>query len=359
MKASSLRVLNGLLALTAMAGPSGADTYFVKPDGSGDFPTIQAAIDAAVDGDVIELADGTYTGGGNRDMDYLGKAIAVRSQSGNPTACIIDYEGTSSEDHWGFRFYSGEGPGSTIEDVTVTNSAVYPDGFAVACGPLASPTIVGCMITRNEGWFGALVCTPTSSPTIADCVFFQNSGVYGGGFTSAGSPTLIRCTFVENEAGQGGGAFCEGDGSQHPRFANCTFWRNRASEGAGLFVYSINDGILVTVENTIIASNLVGTGVECYGETVDLFCCDVFGNEGGDWVGCIADQPGINGNISEDPLFCDAENRDFTLHADSPCAPFSPPNEDCDLIGAWPVACGKPTLTVATTWGQIKAQYRR
>jgi len=106
---------------------------------------------------------------------------------------------------------------------------------------------------------------------------------------------------------------------------------------------------------TIVAFSASGRGV--YTHDAILTCCDIYGNAGGDWVGEIASQYGINGNISYDPLFCDPENLDFTLHADSPCAPFSPPNPECDLIGAWPVGCG-PTPTVATTWGQIKTLFK-
>jgi hypothetical protein len=55
---------------------------------------------------------------------------------------------------------------------------------------------------------------------------------------------------------------------------------------------------------------------------------------------CIAGQYGINGNISLDPLFCDAANGDFTLQGISPCRPFSMPNSECGQIGAHPVGCG-------------------
>ncbi|NIO84487.1 MAG: hypothetical protein GTN53_28595, partial [Candidatus Aminicenantes bacterium] len=53
-------------------------TIIVRADGTGDYPTIQAAINAAATGDIIELQTGTYTGNGNRDIDFLGKVITVR-----------------------------------------------------------------------------------------------------------------------------------------------------------------------------------------------------------------------------------------------------------------------------------------
>ena len=80
-----------------VAGPAFGTIYTVNPDGTGDFPTILAAVIGVVDGDVIELTDGTFVGDGNRDVSYLGKAITIRSASGNAAACILDCEGSQSD----------------------------------------------------------------------------------------------------------------------------------------------------------------------------------------------------------------------------------------------------------------------
>ena len=70
-----------------------------------------------------------------------------------------------------------------------------------------------------------------------------------------------------------------------------------------------------------------------------LTCCDVYGNDGGDWVGWLAWQAGIEGNFAEDPLFCELVSSKLgsplRLHEDSPCLPGNHPDGwDCGLIGA-------------------------
>jgi hypothetical protein len=82
-----------------------AEVWVVKSDGTGDAPTIQAAIDSLIwSGDVIELTDGVYTGDGNRDLYTSGKSLLIRSQSGNPANCVLDLEGSEVEWHWGIVF---------------------------------------------------------------------------------------------------------------------------------------------------------------------------------------------------------------------------------------------------------------
>jgi hypothetical protein len=405
-----------------------ATTYVVRPDGTGDFPTIQAAVEAASHGDVIELTHGTFTGEGNRDVDYLGKAVTVRSQDANPETCIIDCEGSAAAPHRGFLISSGEPEEAMLIGVTIVNGWItsHPHGGAILCDGGSSPEISSCIFLSNRT--AAIFCTGASSPTIRDCLFLQNAGGHGGGISSeAAFPSISRCEFVENSAGDGGGIHghaarvsitectftgnstsgwggaigllygCSGTvhdclflensaqeaGAINLHFATasirrctfvdnsamfggamctskmseadltgCTFWGNTAAGGAALYCGER----VVNIDHTVIAFNNGGAAVVAE-STVKLTCCDIFGNEGGDWVGAIAGQYGINGNICEDPLFCDPQNGDFELDCASPCAPFTAPNPECDQIGAWPVGCGGSPARGAT-WGFVKGLFR-
>jgi hypothetical protein len=116
------------LVLFASAGAALGDTIVVKPDGTGDYPVIQAAIDAAMNGDEILLTDGVFKGKGNKDVKFWGKAVTVRSQSGNPWDCIIDAEGEIGLPYSAFVFEYGEGLDSVVRDLTI-----YDGSTATVC----------------------------------------------------------------------------------------------------------------------------------------------------------------------------------------------------------------------------------
>jgi hypothetical protein len=415
--------------LLATAIPIGATTYVVHPDGSGDFPTIQAAVDAAVNGDIIELTDGTFAGDGNWNVDFQGKAITVRSQSGNPQAVRILCDVTRA-----FIFQSGEGPASVLESITIANGYngsvlcrqeaaptisncifdhdltegdgggmvcqeasptvidclfntcfAFGSGGAIFCQGESFPTITGCTFQGNiaaydYGSGGAISCGGDSYATIANCRFIGNESYTGFGGAFGGNGTISNCEFVGNSAQIGGGAVscrdatisgcvfrCNSGGrggaircayDSTPLLRCCTVFDNDAWEvGSGI---RCEYGSALSVENCIIAFGTGDVAVDCGDDaTVLLTCCDIYGNAEGDWVGCIEDQLGIDGNICEDPLFCDqyACPPDLTLQECSPCRPFSPPNPECDLIGALPVGCGGTPVT-ESTWGALKYQFR-
>ena len=48
------------LVSLAMPAPAASSTWYIKPDGTGDVPTIQAAFSIAAHGDTVLLAAGTY-----------------------------------------------------------------------------------------------------------------------------------------------------------------------------------------------------------------------------------------------------------------------------------------------------------
>ncbi len=228
--------------------PAFATTYVVRPDGTGDFPTIQAAIDASVGGDIVALTDGTFAGDGNRDLDFEGRAITVESQSGNAEACIIDCAGAPGDAHTGFLFRSEEGADSILREITITGG--YDDsawgGGALSCGdPVGTPhapTIQGCIFRDNHSTAGGAICVVGygSAPTITGCAFISNSAGTGGAMhCDTAGPTVENCRFESNHAEFGGGACSFVDAFDLPTFSGCLFAGNQATVGGAL---AINEG---------------------------------------------------------------------------------------------------------------------
>jgi len=199
------RLLVGLtigLFLPAAASVAAADTYLIKPDGTGDFPTIQAAINFADTGDVIELADGVFTGDGNWDLVVSNKAITIRSQSLDPDLCILDCEGGTDGGHWGILFETVILPTraeSALEGVTVTHATYSIGAGLVIVG--GSPTITNCKIVENLAMVGAGVVCKEASPLFSGCTIARNLAMYlGAGVCAAegGSPRFETCTVDSN-----------------------------------------------------------------------------------------------------------------------------------------------------------------
>jgi len=71
----------------ALGDPGPGDPAVSDPDEDGSaqrpFDAIQEAIDAASSGDTVIIMRGDYTGEGNRDLDFDGKAITVRGEDPN------------------------------------------------------------------------------------------------------------------------------------------------------------------------------------------------------------------------------------------------------------------------------------
>jgi hypothetical protein len=186
------------------------------------------------------------------------------------------------------------------------------------------------------------------------CIFGQNTAsavgsptgnLASGGGVHGEDTVFIDCLIRRNVAsssadtlvaqrGEGGGVSI----GAAAHLVGCTLSGNSASTaGGGLYM---RDSWIFRVEKSIIANTASGGAVDCIPASSPFFTCsDIFGNVGGDWVGCIAGQSGSFGNFAADPEFCDLANDNYGLDSDSPCAPEHSPGS-CGLIGALPVTCG-------------------
>jgi hypothetical protein len=308
--------------------------YYV-PDA---FATIQDAIDAAVNGDIIIVRDGLYTGDRNKNLTYNGKSITVKSENG-PSTCIIDCEGMGN----GFYFNSSEGPDAVIDGFTVTHCAA---GYGAGMYLKGSPVVANCVITENTATSGGAGMGILGNTTIRNCVISNNvagsegGGIsfnggggtvtdtvitgnearYGGGVNiTSGSPIFTNCLIADNTANEpttyyGGAGMMAGYGS-NPHLINCTFYGNQivggSGDGGGLFMKTASTA---TIVNSIFWANQPQSILTAFGGAANATYSDV---EGG-WTG--------DGNFDADPLFVSGPNGDTYLSqtaagqgADSPC----------------------------------------
>jgi predicted outer membrane repeat protein len=355
--------LAAVFACMALLAPcrAHAATFLVRPDGTGDFPAIGNAIEACADRDTILLADGTFTGPANRDLHFGNRwYLTLRSQSGDPAACIIDCGGSESEPHRGLVLYDGDGPVRLVEGITFANGyassfAQYTEGGAIFCHSETEITVHDCIFSSNAATQGgAIFCSFLSRVRLDGCRFIDNHATSGGAIAIWGSAyaTLARCTFSGNTAAGEGGAVWRDGLSPMASLEECTFSMNAATAGAGVFTR----GAPVSLEQVIVVASPLGEAVACdTGGLAYLRCCDLYANAGGDWVGCIADQLGADGNLELDPQFCSTTpdaDRNWQLQEDSP-AVAGP----CIPMGAWPVGCATSAITHCS-WGVIKTVYR-
>jgi hypothetical protein len=200
-----------------------------------EYTTIQAAIDASISGDVVIIAPGTYTGAGNRDIDFLGKAITVRSidpeDPCNVAATIIDCQNVQG--HRGFYFHSGEGVNSVLSGLTIKNGYANQGGGIYCSG--SSPTITYCTITGNRTTDGY---TEGQNP--------GPGGDGGGIYYYNSSAKILECKIMNNQTGNGG---TSGRG-----------YGGSGGNGGGIYCWNYSSHLVVEINDCIISNNRTGNG---------------------------------------------------------------------------------------------------
>ena len=330
-------------------------------------PTIQAAINVAVNGDTVLVAPGTY----QETINFRGKAITVASTDG-PEVTIIDGNRAGPV----VTFASGEGRASVLTGFTVQNgNTVFP--FAEGGGitiQRSSPTISANMIINNTGCDGLGIGIGFGSPLIQGNVISDNirsgctGGTGGGGIAVRGNSTaeIVENIISNNSTGAGGGGislFASGS-----TIVQSNVITGNRSEVGGISMLNDVSGVsivqnLITgnhgfggginwsnppsaVVNNTIADNdgpgifagaffantrLINNIIVATGNQNAMFCDrsgittptnfsfnDVFSPEGIAYGGMCMDQTGQNGNISADPLFVDPLTGDYHLQPGSP-----------------------------------------
>jgi hypothetical protein len=239
-----------VLTFLAVSLYANSTVITVDPNGTGDYPTIQAAIDAAVDNDVVVLNPGTYTGDENRDIIFPGKAITVRSTDpNNPdivASTVIDCQGSETSPHRGI-FFDWEVDSSTILDgITITNGHA-DEGGAILCDLHAAPHIRRCRLINNTADRGGAILCNTDNiielPVVIDsCIIKNNTAISEGGgiHTFYQNGLDLRNSVISgNKAGaDGGGIWMYGNnGRNNVQIKNCTITGNSAlNEGGGLYI---------------------------------------------------------------------------------------------------------------------------
>jgi Right handed beta helix region/Abnormal spindle-like microcephaly-assoc'd, ASPM-SPD-2-Hydin len=253
----ALLTANSILLITTSAL---AGTIIHVP---GDQPTIQAGINAASNGDTVLVAPGTY----KEQINFLGKAIVVRSQSGDKVT-TIDGSGIAGPV---VRFVSGETvkavlQGFTIQGGTLCCFAYEGGGIEVSN---SSPTIISNNIRNNVGaGNGGGININFGSPVVRGNTITGNSvaffgGTEGGGIdvTGASSAQIIGNT-IKNNFGVGFGGGIGLFSAGNVVIINNTIANNTGeSEGGGIYMVNESDEIIV---QNLITGNSAPAGAGIY-----------------------------------------------------------------------------------------------
>ena len=267
-----------------------------------DSSTIQACVNGAVNSDTVLVADGTYTGDGNRNIDFGGKLIVVMSENG-PEFTTIDCEGNGGEFHRGFRFQNGEDSTAKVEGFTITDGHITGYGGAILCVESSSPTIRNCIITDNNAYGGGGICCDQSSPTISYCTIVSNAAVCY--WSDSGSHKITGKTTDGKRTpdGCGGGILCMN--SSNPVISNCYIGANVASfsmaQGSGAGISCLGSSPIITdctIESNGWSSFInLGGGISCweYSSPTITNCAIRYNYAGkGGGIACQSSSPEIN-----------------------------------------------------------------
>jgi hypothetical protein len=297
----------------------------------GDYSTIQAAINAATDGDEIIVSAGTYM----ENVNFGGKNIVLRSIDptnasvvtstvidGNNAGSVVTFSGSELTTCVlsGFTITNGYAPDgggiygngclATIQHNNITTNTAYGVGPGGKGGGIAycDGTIQSNIISGNSPgglqWCGGTIqrnsISKNSGSGLSGCVGAVQNNIISGnsGAGLAGCGGTIQNNIISGNSGSYGGGLAQCGGS----VLNNTICGNSATyRGSGL---DYCEGVII---NCIIWGNTDPAGEQLVGCPTPMYSCIQ------DWAG------GGVGNISADPKLVDPAIGNYHLRPDSPC----------------------------------------
>ncbi len=277
-------------------------TLVVDVNGSGQYSTIQPAIDAASDGDIVLVKPGEYVITEPINFNRLYNAddpasppvknIVVRSEGGAEVTTIRLSGAPLDPQVNVVIFENGEGAESRLDGITLTGGTASGVRFQ-----RASPTLINCTISGNSrtGWGpgGGILCVDGSCPTIENCLISANEAADGGGGIYCGPeshPIIVGCKIAQNTVtGNDGGCWAQGGGilcyGSSPVITNCTITENLAwGSGGGIRCLP---GASPTLTDCTIWGNTAwcgGGGVYCSESSPTIKGCTIAGNRAIRWL---------------------------------------------------------------------------
>lgn len=285
MRKNLFWTLTALAACLGGAALAGAATLEVPAT----YSTIQAAIDAAADGDEILVAPGTYT----ETLDIFDLSDLTLRGSGGAAGTTIDADSTGS------AIEISASPGTTIEGFTVTGGSAS-GGAGIAIESSSSTTVRACIVSGNVaagvGEGGGLRVEGSDDVEIADSVIDGNTAEVGGGVYATGSTLDIENSEITGNtaSGDGGGLYVDGLFTFGTELSGSTIGGNSAANGGG--AYSDGGGLRL-LDTTVTGNSATTQGGGLYltgGLFTEVTGGSVSGNDadegGGAYVGSVTVQ---------------------------------------------------------------------
>ena len=260
-----------------------AASWLVAPDGSGDFTSIQAALDAASSGDAVVVEPGTYTEGALYNSTYAGGLLIEK-----PVTII------------------GAGPDQVFVDISISDS--FGRGAAVTLSP-----------TTHELWLQGITFLHDATGSVSS---YSTRGYVAVSTIAAAGGTAHFQNVVFSMGVDTNRALVEtGTGQPNLIFEHVTADFDGATPADIGAISSL--GSASRISNSILA-NCNGSTDTSSDPEFDVWYSDIYGYDGAASYG--------TGNINADPMFSDPSALDWTLQSGSPAVDAGDP-ETSDLDG--------------------------